>query len=444
MVSPVTLTRNLLDRIERLDGACGSFLEVFHENALADAAKAELELANGKDRGLLHGIPIALKDIVDLKGSATTCGSSALLHNVATADATVTRRLRDAGAILIGKTNLAEFALGMTGVNPHTRTPRNPWNSERITAGSSSGSAAAVASGFAYAAIGSDTGGSIRMPAALCGIAGLKPTYGVVPLTGVFPLSWSLDHAGPMARTSEDCAIMMNVLAGYDPQDPTSSKTPPPDFTSQLKKGLQGLRLGVPKHYFFDAVHHEIERATREAIDKMCDAGADAFEIDMPWAGLGRDINLAVMIAEAISVHEKLLTERPEGYSDPVRERIQSGLNVSATDYIRAQRARRSFCVKMSEAMADVDALITPTSPVPAPTIAECTPSPSQNALRLPLFTGVFDTTGQPSLSINCGFTEDDMPIGVMITAHPFEDAVALRIGHALEQVLPKMRRPNV
>ncbi len=442
-LSPVRLTEICINRIERLDHKISSFLTVFREEALSAAEKAEREIKAGDWRGPLHGVPIGLKDIVNVYGKATTCGSPALRDNTARADSTIWARLKRAGAILLGKTNLVEFALGASGVNPHTGTPQNPWLQDRVTAGSSSGSGAAVAAGFAFGAIGSDTGGSIRMPAALCGISGLKPTYGRVPRTGVFPLSWSLDHVGPMARSAIDCALMLNVLAGYDPLDSSSFDLPAEDFTVQTGQGFQGLRLGLPDHYFFENLDAEIREAVHSAVQKMEGAGAEVVELPMPWASEGRAINLAVLLPEAVSVHERLIAEKPEGYSVAVRSRIQAGFNVPAVDYLRTQRARRRFAERMADVMAEVDVLITPSCPVKAPTIEECSRlEPSEAATRLPAFTGAFNTSGQPSISVNSGFTKEGLPIGMMITAHSFEDAVALRVGAAWEHVYANRRRP--
>ena len=436
-ISPTQVTNLLLERIARLDKRLGAFLDVFGAAALDDARVLEQEAQNGTIRGPLHGVPIAVKDIIDCSNTITTCGSQATPRVNATRDATVIRHLRRAGAIILGKTNLAEFALGATGVNPYTGTTRNPWNAERVTAGSSSGSAAAVAAGLAYAALGSDTGGSIRMPAALCGVAGLKPTYGTVSNCGVYSLSWSLDTVGPIARSVADCAIMLNVLAGYAPHKHDSERTATPvkDYTARLGMDIANLRIGIPKHYFFEDVDPEINAAVMQAVTQLEQAGAQVREITMPWASLGRAINLGIMLPEAVTVHAKSLANSGTQYGEQVRYRMQSGYAIPTADYLRAQRARLWFAHKMTDAMADVDVLITPTTPVAAPTIAECTPAPTGPGVLLPLFTGVFNTTGQPSLSVNCGTTEDGMPTGMMITAHAFEDDVALQVGHAWEEM---------
>ncbi|MDA1257669.1 MAG: amidase [Chloroflexi bacterium] len=437
-ISPVELTQASLDRIERLEPQLNAFLEVFSEAALAQARAAESEIRAGRYRGPLHGITVALKDLVDVEGTVTTGGSTILKDNVAGSDATVTRLLKDAGAIIIGKAALVEFAMGATGMNPHYGASHNPWNLDRICCGSSMGSAAAVAGGLSVGAIGSDTGGSIRMPAAVTGIAGLKPTYGRVSRAGVLDLSWSCDHVGPMTRTVADCAHMMNAIAGHDPRDPASSEQPVPDFTTGLTQGLQGLKIGVPLEYFYDDIDPEVEAAVRAGITLMEREGATVREVSMPWVSEGRKINLGVNRPESFSVHEEWLKKYADQYSIEVRARLESASTIPAVEYIRAQRARRWFNEQMALATKDVDVLVTPTVPIQTPTIEECilrpggdTISPTTNLLGI--FTGVFDTTGEPSLSLNCGFTADGMPIGMMISGKPFDEVTVLRAGAGFE-----------
>ncbi len=448
-LSPVELTQASLDRIERLEPKLNAFLEVFGESALMQARVAEAEIASGSYRGPLHGITIALKDLIDVEGTVTTGGSTILKDNMATADATVTRLLKEAGAIIIGKAALVEFAMGATGVNPHYGPSHNPWNLERICCGSSMGSAAAIAGGLAVGALGSDTGGSIRMPASVTGIAGLKPTYGRISRAGVLDLSWSCDHVGPMTRTVADCAYMMNVLAGYDPADPASSERPVPDFTSGLSQGFKGLRVGVPKEFFFEDVDPEIEAAVRSGIDLMEHEGASVIEVSMPWVALGRTINIALLGSEAGALHRELVQERGHELSPAIRARLESAIVMPASGYIDAQRARRKFIAQMDKTMSDLDVLITPSVPIQTPTIAECTPPPGSpdapGGATLTQFTGVFDTTGQPSLSLNCGFTKDGMPIGMMINGGAFDEVSVLRAGAAFERAAGLIgRRPSI
>lgn len=444
-LSPVELVQASIGRISELEPRLNAFLSVWDDLAMSEARVAETEITSGRYLGPLHGIPVGLKDLIDVAGTETTGGSKVLSGNIAQHDATVVEKLRVAGAIFVGKLNLVEFAFGTTGLNPSTGDVTNPWDTERVTAGSSSGSAAAVASGMIPLALGSDTGGSIRMPAALCGIAGLKPTYGRVSRAGVLDLSWSMDHVGPMTRTTEDCALMMNVLAGHDPRDPASSAEPVPDFCADLSRGLDGLRIGVPTDYFFDeSVDSEIVDAVRTAIDLLEANGAELVELSMPWVRKGRPINYGVILPEVVSVHEKLLAEHADLYTPAVRSRIQSGFNVPAIDYVRAKRAREWFNHQMAESMKRVDVLVTPSVPIQTPTIQDCTPAPGKitAGADLPKFTGVFDVTGQPSHSIPCGFTRDGMPIGLMITGHPFDESTVLRVGHAYEQLTDWHQRP--
>lgn len=438
-LSPVELANATLRQVERIQPVLNAYLDVFADELLDAAKNAESEIRGGAYRGPLHGIPVGLKDLVDVKGKITTGGSAVPAGRAASRDATITRKLVEAGALIVGKLNLVEFAFGFSSVNPHTGDVKNPWDLERIAAGSSSGSAAAVASGAAAMAIGTDTGGSVRMPAAACGITGHKPTYGLVSRVGVMDLSWSSDHVGPMCRTAADCALMMNAMAGYDPADPASYDRSMPDYTSELGRGLKDVKVGIPKHYFFDNVDEEIKTAVHKAIAKIEAEGADVKEISMPWVGRGRAVNVAVLLPEAAAVHRAKLAEHGDLYSPAVRHRLEAGLGISAVDYIHAQRARAMFGHQMAEAMRDIDVLITPTVPIKTPTLAETTPQPGSPAPvsggEFPNFTGVFDATGQPSISLNCGFTSDGMPIGMMISGKAYSDATVLGVAHAYQMV---------
>ena len=438
-LSPVELAEATLRQIEHMQPALNAYVEVYSDQLQRSARDAEQEIASGNYRGPLHGIPVGLKDLIDVKGRVTAAGSAALMDNIATSDAVVVERLRAAGAVLTGKLNLYEFAFGISSVNRHTGDVKNPWNVERMTAGSSSGSAAAVASGTATMALGTDTGGSIRMPAAACGITGFKPTYGIVPRTGVKDLSWSLDHVGPMCRTAEDCAWMMNAIAGHDAADPTSYRRNLPNFTSGLATGLKGVRMGIPADYFFERLDPQIHTAVNEAIQVMRSAGAEVVNVDMPWVSFGRSINVAILIAEAFAVHETQLENSGHLYSDAVRSRLLNGSRVTAAEYLHAQRARAKFCHQMAEAMTNVDVLVTPTVPVQTPTLADVRPAPPSPAptagREFPIFTGVFDVTGQPSVSLNCGFTTDGMPIGLMLSGKTYDDATVLGVANAYQQI---------
>ncbi len=437
-LSPVDLATATIARIEETQPNLNAYLDVFVDGMLETAKATESEIKDGNYRGPLHGIPVGLKDLIDVEGEVTTGGSAATDAMAASSDATVTKLFRDTGAVLAGKLNLVEFAFGFSSVNPHKGDVHNPWNLERVAAGSSSGSAAAVASGAVPVALGTDTGGSVRMPAAACGITGHKPTYGLVSRRGVMDLSWSSDHVGPMCRTAADCALVMNVIAGHDPSDPASSARQMPDFTSELESGADGLKIGVPADYFFDAVDPEIESAVRTAIEVFRSEGAEVTEVPMPWVEMGRAVNVAVLLPEAAAVHRERMAERGEKYSPAVLHRLKAGLAVSAVDYIHAQRARAMFGHQMAETMADIDVLVTPTVPIQTPTLAETTPPPGSpiapSGGEFPIFTGVFNATGQPSLSLNCGFTGDGMPIGMMISGKSFDDATVLGAGHAFQR----------
>ncbi len=438
-LSPVDLASSTLRQIAKLQPVLNAYLDPFTDELMSAAKTAETEISGNGYRGPLHGIPIGLKDLVDVAGRPTTGGSAATEPNVAPRDSTVTSKLREAGALIAGKLNLVEFAFGFSSVNPHTGDVKNPWNTERIAAGSSSGSAAAVSTGAAAMALGTDTGGSVRMPAAACGITGLKPTYGLVSRNGVMDLSWSSDHVGPMCRTAADCALMMNVISGHDASDPASSNRMIPDFTSELDRGVTDIRIGIPADYFFDGVDPEIESAVRAAIDMLKAEGASIEEIPMPWVSIGRAVNVGVLMPEAAAVHRSRLAARADRYSPAVRHRLQAGLDISAVDYIDAQRARSMFGHQMAEAMRDIDVLITPTVPIQTPTIAETTPPQGSSFAPaggdFPNFTGVFNATGQPSLSLNCGFTKDGMPIGMMISGKAYRDAEVIGVGHAYQRV---------
>jgi aspartyl-tRNA(Asn)/glutamyl-tRNA(Gln) amidotransferase subunit A len=438
-VSPVELAEATLRQAKALQPELNAYQDLYADELMAAAAQAEADIAKGRSKGPLHGIPVGLKDLVDVAGKPTLGGSVVLPKTPARRDATVAARLKAAGALITGKLNMVEFAFGFAGVNPHTGDVKNPWDEARITGGSSSGSGAAVATGMAAMAIGSDTGGSIRMPAAACGISGHKPTYGLVSREGVLDLSWSQDTVGPMCRAAADCALMMNAIAGHDPADPASSRRQVADFTAELDRGLKGLRIGVPKEFFFDDVDPEIVAAVREAVKLLGANGAKVSEVSMPWVRDGRAVNAGVLLPEAAAVHRGNMERHADRISPAVRVRLEAGLKVAAVDYIHAQRARSKFAHQMAAAMREIDLIVTPSVPVKTPTRAECTPAPGEGNApgggRFPTFTGVFNATGQPSLSVNCGFTRDGMPIGLMISGRPYEDAVVLGAGHAYQQI---------
>lgn len=442
--SPVELTQAHLARIRDTEPRLNSFILLDEEGALRQAREAERQIASGRYLGPLHGVPMALKDLYDTAGMATTGGMQILRERVPDRNATTTALLVGAGAVLLGKLNLHEAAFGVTTVNPHYGPTRNPWILKRVPGGSSGGSASAVASGQAAYSLGSDTGGSIRIPASLCGITGLKPTYGLVSRSGVLPLSWSLDHAGPMTRTAEDAALVLAVIAGYDPTDPASVDAPVPDYAAELQRPVRGLRLGVP-HTYFEDLDPQVERATRAAIQALAGLGLEVRDVEIPSARTFASCSSAILYAEAAAVHHRDIRARPQDYGEDVRERLRLGMLIDATDYVQAQRARRALCKRVGQAMRDVDLLVTPSVPVQTPPIEGSGLEAQRLRAHLTRFSRPFNVTGLPACSIPCGFTNDGMPIGLQLAGRPLEDAAVLRAAHAYQQVTDwHRRRPPV
>jgi aspartyl-tRNA(Asn)/glutamyl-tRNA(Gln) amidotransferase subunit A len=432
--SPVELTKACLDRIDAIDGKLHSFITVTADLALEQARRLEQELYSGRDRGPLHGIPVALKDLYATKGIRTTCHSAVLENWIPDHDATATAKLAHAGTILLGKLGMHEFAFGGPSVDAPFPAVRNPWNTAHVTGGSSSGSGAALAAGLCYGALGSDTGGSIRNPAAHCGIVGIKPTYGRVSRCGVVPLSWSLDHAGPMARSVEDCAILLQALSGYDPKDPASANAAVPDFSAGLRRGIRGLRVGVPRANWFDenlGVARETETVYDAALKTLQELGADMIDIDGKPFSLARKANQTILIAEAYAYHENTYQKTPQKFGSSVRRRMLEGAFLSAADYLTAQRARSVLNRQMLDNFARIDVLATPT--VARPPDAFDTLDPNEQNLR-PSFTNPFNLTGLPTISVPCGFTEGNLPVGLQIVAPAFDETDCFRVGYAYEQ----------
>ena len=440
-VSPVELTQACLARIERLNPALNAFITVTAEQALREARDAEAEIQKGKWRGPLHGIPIALKDLFDTAGVRTTAGSGVFKDRVPEQDAEVVRRLRAAGAVLLGKLNMHEFAYGGTSVATYFGAVHNPWNLDRIAGGSSGGSGAAVAAGLCYGALGSDTGGSIRQPAAYCGIAGLKPTYGRVSTRGVIPLSWSLDHVGPMCRSVGDAALLLQAIAGYDPQETNSVDVPVPDYTQALRAKVSPLRLGVPRKMFFEQIDAEIAAAVNQAIEVLRKLTAGVRDVELPPYD-----TLPVVPAEAYAYHAPYVTKMPELYQPSVRERVESGKNITAETYIAGRRELDRLRRAVREVFTGVDLLITPTTPVSPATIADS----AQADVRPPGGVGFslrntqpFDIFGLPAISVPCGFTNSGLPIGLQITGPHWGEPAVLALAHAYEQATEwHTRRP--
>ncbi len=431
-LSPVELTEACLEQIGRLDGHLNAFITVIRAEAIQTARQAAQAIAKGTYKGPLHGVPLALKDLFATAGVPTTAGSQIMADHVPAEDAEVTARLKAAGAIVLGKLNLHEFAFGATGVNPHYGPVRNPWDSDRMSGGSSSGSAAAVAAGECLAALGTDTGGSIRIPASLCGVVGLKPTYGRVSRRGVVPLSWALDHVGPLARSVEDAAIVLGAIAGRDPLDESSSAEPVPDYRRGLKGDLRGLRVGVPREHFFDKVEEDVLEAVRAAIALLGRLGAGLLEVSLPHIAEAPAAVNAIMLPEALAYHQRWLAERADDYGDDVRQRLEIAMTVLGVHYVQAQRLRQLIVQKWQrEVFERVDLLATPTTPIAAVPIEE---SEVQTTMALVRFTGPFNLTGLPAISVPCGFTQGGLPVGLQLAGRWFEEETVLRAAHAYEQ----------
>ena len=433
-MSPVELTRAFLDRIEATDERLHSFITVLGDEALEEARTAEAEILRGGYKGPLHGIPFALKDLYDTAGIRTTAGSRVDFDRVPVEDATATARLKAAGAVLLGKLAMHEYALGGPDFTTPFEPARNPWNLAHITGGSSSGSASAVASGQCMAALGSCTGGSIRGPASLCGIVGLKPTYGRVSRAGVVTLSWSQDHCGPMTWTVEDTAFMLQAIAGHDPKDPTSSNAPVPDYSLSLKEDVRGLTIGVPRHFFFDpnpSVNPEVVSTVEKALETLGELGANLEEVNIPSLEYVRAANVIIMLSEAYAFHERNLKARPKDFGEMVRARFRIGGLLSAGDYVQAQRCRQVVKREFAEVLRKVDLLVTPTMTQPA---AAFQGYDATSTIRGPSFTAPFNVTGLPAISVPCGFTANGLPVGMQIAGKPFDEPTVLRAAYTYQQ----------
>jgi aspartyl-tRNA(Asn)/glutamyl-tRNA(Gln) amidotransferase subunit A len=440
-LSPVELLEAVEARTRAVEPRLNAYVRPTFEEARAEARVAEREIAAGQYRGPLHGIPVALKDNYWTRGVTTAAGAKLLADFVPPEDGTVVAKLRAAGAVITGKTNMHELAIGGSTTNPHYGPTHNPWLLDCIPGGSSGGSAAAVAAGLCFAATGSDTAGSIREPASYCGLVGIKPTYGRVSIRGIVPLSWSLDHAGPLTRTVEDCALVLQAIAGYDPQDQCSADVPVPDFTADLGRGVRGLRLGVPRPYFFDHLDPEIAATTETAIGVLRDLGASVQEVTFERAAWAPALFPVISRPEAASFQEELLRTRPDEYGD-VRVQVELGKLVLATDYLRAQRLRTALRQELEGLLTRVDALVTPTTrtvahPIGQPfTEVAGRPVPNTSYLWVGL-TVPFDLTGTPAVSVPCGFAANGLPMGLQIAGRAWDEATILRIAAAYEAATP-------
>lgn len=439
-VSPVALVNERLRVIDSLNPRLRAFITVTAGSARAVAKKIRRAASNGQAMGPLCGVPYACKDNFLTKGVLTTAGSKVLAGWVPNQDAAVVERLAAAGAILMGKTNLHEFAYGASAENPYYGTVPNPWNPTKLAGGSSSGSAAAVAAGMVLFALGTDTGGSVRVPAALCGVVGLKPSYGLVSTFGTIPFAWSLDHIGLFTRTVADAASVLEVLVGYDARDPASVPVRSLAYREALSGNITGLRIGVPKSFFFDHIDREIAAATRRTVRIAQRLGATCRLVDMPNMAVTRTVALVVQLSEALSYHASFLRDRRDAYGEDVRGGLASGQFILAEHYVRAKRMMSVYRQQLARIFDKVDVVVTPGCPVVAPAIGTVTlvtegkREPLGNALTR--FTSFFNLTGNPALTLPSGWHSTGLPMAVQIVARPFEEAVLFRVANALERSL--------
>jgi aspartyl-tRNA(Asn)/glutamyl-tRNA(Gln) amidotransferase subunit A len=431
-------TKSCLDRIAQWQPRLNAFLAIEADEALAAADAADAALAKGDASGVLHGVPLAHKDMYYDTGKVVTCGSKIRRDFVATTTSTALQRLEDAGTIRLGSLQMVEFAYGPTGHNAHYGAVHNPWGLDHITGGSSSGSGSAVAARLTFAALGSDTGGSIRMPAHFCGVTGLKTTYGRISRAGAMPLSQSLDTVGPLARTAEDCALLLGLMAGSDPADPTASSEPVPDYMAATQESIKGLKIGVPTAFYVDDLDPEVARILDETLAVLRREGAEIVAVELPDQRQLTAAAQLVVAVEAAAFHKRWLIERPQDYGPQVLMRLQNGLAIPGVSYLEALRWRGPALAAHLAAVAGVDAVIAPVAPVAAPTLAESDVGNSPDAesviQRLTRFTRPINYLGLPSLAIPSGFTTGGLPVGMQLIGRSFDEAMLLRIGAALQR----------
>jgi aspartyl-tRNA(Asn)/glutamyl-tRNA(Gln) amidotransferase subunit A len=438
-LSAVEATGACLERITRLDGRLRAFITLDAEGALARARALDADLAAGRSHGPLHGVPLAYKDLCHVPGLPTSCGTKTAEYFTSEIPCTAVARLTAAGAVTLGKLNMTELALGPFGDNPHHGNVDNPHRRGHASGGSSSGSGAAVAAGLAFGALGSDTGGSIRLPAACCGIVGVKPTYGRVSRAGAMPLSWSLDHLGPMTRTVRDAALLLELIAGADPHDATASLRPVGALVAGLDRAPAGLRVGLPENFYFDGVADEVRAAVEGAARLLEARGARVQTLRLPDPAPLADVANILARSESAAIHARVVRERPHELGAAVRSRLEVGFHISAHDYLQAGRLRARLTREfVAEVFAEVDAVLAPTIPEPAPVLAEVTAGPADEIVRrmgrFSRLTRPFNALGLPVVSLPCGASADGRPLGLQIVGRPFDEATALRLAHAVEQ----------
>jgi len=449
-ISPVELVEATLTRIKTLEPTLNSFITVLSEEALRDARRAEKEILEGRSLGPLHGIPMTAKDLFSARGVRNTLGSRVFDRSVADEDSTVIARLKEAGAILIGKTNMNPLAYGAIAKEGDFDYGHmhNPWDPTRVSGGSSGGSGSATASGECGFALGSDTGGSVRIPCSLCGIVGLKPTYGRLSRHGMATLSWSLDSPGPMTRTVEDNALVMNAIAGFDPRDPSSSSVPVPDYTKGLTGDLKGLRIGVPMQYFEVPVDPQVKQAVLQAVEKLRSLGASVQEVSWPLYHYYESISSVILLSEGAAAYRELVCAKGAGLYEPLRMRLETGLFISAPDYIRAQQARVLFNRQCHELFDTVDLLAGPTTPITATRIGVSDVKVGEATMGVialhTQYTSAFNLNGLPAVTLPCGFA-DGLPVGLQIVGRAFEEGTVLRAAGAYEKATDwHLRRPSL
>jgi aspartyl-tRNA(Asn)/glutamyl-tRNA(Gln) amidotransferase subunit A len=440
-ISPLELTHAHLERISAINPVINAFITVTPDLALRQARQAEEDLGRGETPGgvplgLLHGAPIALKDLYETEGVLTTAGSKLYAGYIPQQDALVVKKLGDAGAITLGKLNMHEIALGVTNVNPHYGACKNPWKLDRVPGGSSGGSGAALAAELCLGALGSDTGGSIRIPASLCGVVGLKPTYGRISLRGVFPLSWNLDHAGPMARRVLDVALLLGVIAGYDALDPYATDKAVGDYTTDIRRGVKGWRVALAAdEYFLKKTDPEVSQAVEEAARVFESLGAQVDLVEFPDPGQAARANGLMTTSDAAAFHRSRMHERPEDFGQDVLQRLRSGAAFTSTEYVLARRTQTLLRRQYGKFFEDYHILLTPAAPVAAPPIEG--PDAVEQAPLLTRFTAPFNLTGLPALSLPCGFTSLGLPVGLQIISRAWGEARVLRAAYAYEQATP-------
>jgi len=445
-ISPVELTRACLERIDRIDPLINSFITIVPWIAMEQARRAEAELLNGERRGPLHGIPMALKDLYETAGIQTTAGSRHFSDYVPDKDGVVVQKLHAAGMVLLGKLNLHEIALGVTNENPHYGVCHNPWDFERMPGGSSGGSAAALAAGLCLGSLGSDTGGSIRIPSSLCGVVGLKPTYGRVSLRGIIPLSWNLDHAGPMARSVMDVAHLLQIIAGYDAEDPNCVDVPVGDYLTSIEAGIRGWRVALLSGEYIDAADSPVLMAVRQAAGVLESLGASIEEIELANLSQIAQSNSLMVTSDAAAFHQERVKSGSEDFGIDVLKRLLSGAAYSSTEYILARRTQTLAKRQMEALFKKFDLLILPTTPILAPPMHAL--DAIERARQLTRFTAPFNLTGLPALSLPCGFVREgkvDLPVGLQIVAPYWGEVRLLRAAYAYEQATPwHNRKPDL